>query len=73
VEQPALLLATVNTMHVEHVQHGAKPMQQVVHLNEKKVYPQNRDDNKDVWVLDTGAINHMTGRREALASLDTTV
>jgi hypothetical protein len=46
---------------------------QVVHLNEEKVYSTDWDDDKDAWVLDTGASNHMTGRREALASLDTTV
>jgi hypothetical protein len=44
-----------------------------MHLNKDKVFPQNCDDDKDVWVLDTGASNHMTGCCEALASLDTSV
>ena len=33
---------------------------QVVHLNEKKVHPGDCDEDRDVWVLDTGASNHMT-------------
>jgi len=44
-----------------------------VHLHEKKVHPGESDEAGDIWVLDTGASNHMTGRREALASLDTSV
>jgi hypothetical protein len=77
-EQPALLLATVNALHIKKVPRGvkrieARPTEEVVHLNEKKVFPAESDDDKDAWVLDTGASNHMTGRREALVSLDTTV
>jgi hypothetical protein len=48
-------------------------MHQVMHLNKDMVFPLNRDDDKDVWILDTGASNYMTGSREALASLDTSV
>ena len=44
-----------------------------MHLHEKKVHPGESDEAGDIWVLDTGASNHMTGRREALASLDTSV
>jgi hypothetical protein len=44
-----------------------------VHLNEKKVFPADRDDDKDAWLLDTGASNYMTGRHEALTSVDTSV
>ena len=44
-----------------------------MHLNEKDVVPADRDEDSDVWVLDTGASNHMTGRRDALASLDTSI
>jgi hypothetical protein len=70
VEQLALLLVTVNVMPVEQIQHGAQSaMQEIVYLNEEKVYPQGCDDDKDSWVLDTGASNHMMGRREALACL----
>jgi hypothetical protein len=74
IEQLALLLATVNAMHVDQSLCRVKPgTQQVMHLNEEKVYLQDRDEDKDSWVLDTGASNHMIGRREALASLDTSV
>jgi len=75
-EQPALLLATVNAVHVQprDVEPSvACATRQVVHLNEKKVYPTDRDEDKNVCVLDMGASNHMTGRREALTSLDTFV
>ena len=77
-KNPSLLLTTVNTVRVHQEPFVVKPEKtrlthQVVHLNEKKVYPEDRDEDKDVWVLDTGASNHMTGRREALASLDVSV
>ena len=44
---------------------------QQVFLNQERVYPSSYDAG--AWVLDTGATNHMTGCREALASLDETV
>lgn len=59
-EQPALLMATTNTVT------GA-PLQ-TVHLSEKTVVPVQCEDG--VWVLDTGASNHMTGSRSALSQLD---
>ena len=66
----------VNAVHVQP--HDVEPLArcmtcQVVHLNEKKVHPGDRDEDRDVLVLDTGASNHMTGCREALVSLDTSV
>jgi hypothetical protein len=74
LEQPTLLLATVNAVHVDQSPCGVKPgTQQIMHLNEEKVYLQDRDEDKDSWVLDTGASNHMTGWREALTSLNTSV
>jgi hypothetical protein len=68
-DQAALLLATVNAVHVQprDVEPPARCMtRQVVHLNEKKVLPGDHDEDRDVWVLDTGASNHMTGCHEAL-------
>jgi hypothetical protein len=52
---------------------GMRTTHHVVHLNEKKVFPAVREEDKNVWVLDTGASNHMTGQREALVSLDVSV
>jgi hypothetical protein len=74
-ENPSLLLAMVATVHVHRASFdvelvGVRTTHQVVHLNEKKVFPADYDEDKNVWVLDTGASNHMTGRCEALASLD---
>jgi hypothetical protein len=70
-ENPSLLLAMVEAVRVVRAPFTAG--RQVVHLNEKNVYLEDRDEAKDVWVLDTGASNHMTGRREALSSLDVSV
>jgi hypothetical protein len=48
LEQPSLLLATVNAMHVDQSPCGVNPgTQQVMHLNEEKVYLQDRDEDKD--------------------------
>jgi len=75
-DHPSILLATVHAVHV-HPRGDEQPRGcatcQVVHLHEKKVHPSESDEAGDVWVLDTGASNHMTGHREALASLDTSV
>jgi len=81
-EQPAILLATVNVVraHARDVAHAhdVEPVRghvnrHVIHLNEKKVFPGDGDQRRDIWVLDTGASNHMTGCREAITSLDTSV
>jgi hypothetical protein len=58
----ALMLATCDIMH------GSS---QCVHLMEKKVIP--ADIPNGVWVLDTGASNHMTGSLSALSQLDSSV
>jgi hypothetical protein len=80
VDHPSILLAMVNAVHVHTRDVEPEPRgttRHVVHLNEKKVHPgdreQDHDAEKDVWVLDTGASNHMMGRRETLTSLDTSV
>jgi len=63
VEGGTLLLATV---------YDISPRQpQVVHLQEKKVVPVECED--DVWHLDTGASNHMTGMISVLSNIDQTV
>ena len=75
-DQPSILLATVNAVRVQlrDVESSERCMtRQVVHLNEKKVHPGDCDEDRDVWVLDTGASNHMTGRCKALVSLDMSV
>jgi hypothetical protein len=75
-EQPMLMLATVNTVRTVAPWLEAKPVgvhvpHDVVHLNEEKTFPVDRDD--ETWVLDTGASNHMTRCRAVLKSLDTSV
>lgn len=50
-KQAPLLLAMVNIIHV--MGHDVEPpiarvMHQVVHLNEKKVYPEDRDEDHDI-------------------------
>jgi len=47
------------------------PGTQHVFLNQERVFP--AEYGEGVWVLDTGATNHMTGCRAALATLDETV
>ena len=61
--QPALFLASASGI----VHEPSK----TVHLLEEKVVPMQCDNG--VWVLDTGASNHMTGTREALNQLDEAV
>ncbi|KAL7607328.1 hypothetical protein Lser_V15G16133 [Lactuca serriola] len=39
-------------------------------LNEDKVFPATKGNEKDTWYLDNGASNHMTGVREYFAELD---
>ncbi|XP_066385573.1 uncharacterized protein [Miscanthus floridulus] len=65
VDHPLILLATVNAVcvHARDVEpEWGCATRHVVHLNEKKVHPADGDQDRDDWVLDTGASNHMMGR-----------
>jgi hypothetical protein len=63
---PALLVAQVC-----NVMSTPKVGWQGLFLNQERVFPAKYDAG--VWVLDTGATNHMTGCRDSLADLDETV
>jgi hypothetical protein len=63
VETGALLLA-----EVQSIVHGTS---QVVNLSEEKVIHVICPEG--VWVLDTGASNHMTGTKSTLSHLDESV
>ncbi|XP_051147529.1 uncharacterized protein LOC127262760 [Andrographis paniculata] len=59
-EEPALLLSV----------YGENTVPKVL-LNEDKVLPnQSERDGDDVWYLDNGASNHMTGKRNLFAELN---
>jgi hypothetical protein len=63
---PSLLVAQVCNV----VRTSTSGVQRVF-LNQDRVFPAVYGEG--AWVLDTGATNHMTGCREALATLDETV
>lgn len=51
-------------------------MNQVVYPNERKVNPSKFEDDLDtlnVWYLDNGASNHMSGNRLFFRELDETI
>ncbi|KAI3498732.1 hypothetical protein L1887_09191 [Cichorium endivia] len=58
-DEPALLLTI-----------GGEDVDEIVLLNEEKVFPAERANEKDTWYLDNGASNHMTGEKSHFAELD---
>lgn len=51
-------------------------LHEVVYLNERKIMPSNyevKDDEDDIWYLDNGACNHMSGDRRYFSSIDDTI
>ncbi|XP_071738890.1 uncharacterized protein [Rutidosis leptorrhynchoides] len=49
---------------------------EMIHLSEKKVFPakyESHDGRKNMWYLDTGATNHMTGNKGLFSKLDTDI
>ncbi|KAG7571799.1 Zinc finger CCHC-type superfamily [Arabidopsis suecica] len=51
-------------------------MHEVVYLNERNVLPNNFETNSDdenIWYLDNGASNHMTGKLRYFSKLDQTI
>jgi hypothetical protein len=52
------------------------PPHRAMHITEQKVYANlgpGQHHDRGLWVLDTGATNHMTGSREVFAELDTQI
>ncbi|XP_073304648.1 uncharacterized protein [Primulina huaijiensis] len=63
-EEPALLIAVS-----QEVTHTRRDQQDAILLSEERLLPEmyrgdKNGENEDVWYLDNGASNHMTGHRE---------
>ncbi|XP_074561659.1 uncharacterized protein LOC141817951 [Curcuma longa] len=72
-EEPALM------MTVSHEEsHTKHERQDTILLSEERFLPdmyrsEKKGEDKDVWYLDNGASNHMTGHREKFQELDETI
>jgi hypothetical protein len=72
-DESALLMAMVEESH--DAVEPALEQQQLVHLDETKAQAFlgtscSNDDHLEGWYLDTGAMNHMTGRSNVFSELD---
>ncbi|KAK8655861.1 hypothetical protein V6N13_108426 [Hibiscus sabdariffa] len=72
-EEPALMMTiSQEGTHTRRVQEDA------VLLSEERLLPETyhndkNEESKDVWYLDNGASNHMTGHREKFQELDESI
>ncbi|XP_073309973.1 uncharacterized protein [Primulina huaijiensis] len=72
-EEPALLMAVS-----QEVTHTRREKQDAILLSEERLLPEmyrgdKNGENEDIWYLDNGASNHMTGHRDKFQELDEAV
>jgi hypothetical protein len=70
-EEPSFMFASATLIRPEVISSSAE-----VEIHEEKVFSdldKEKDSDTGTWVLDTGAINHMSGCRAAFTKIDTAV
>jgi hypothetical protein len=70
-EEASLMLALSTLIHPEVISSSAE-----VEIHEEKVFAhldEEKERDAETWVLDTGAINHMSGCRVAFTKIDIVV
>jgi hypothetical protein len=78
-EEQSLLMAHSVVIHSRSPplpRSPSPPPRRAIHIAEQKVYANlgpGQHHDRGLWVLDTGATNHMTGSREVFAELDTQI